>query len=841
MKEKQKTHTARHPAQKRHIPPIPLPAECTGIPSKMYYSLLRKFATAKPVNPKLAMKHFLNLLCLLGLAACQTSPQAPSNRQRQPLPEHPPPKPPPQTAETPAPGKFLDLEKLRRVDQAIQQAIADSQTPGAVLWVERKGQIYHKAYGHRALLPRREKMTPDTIFDIASLTKVIAAAPAAAKLHELGKLDIDAPVAQHLPAFAQNNKQAVTIRHLLTHTSGLRPGLPLQPDWTGSNRAIQLACAETLQTPPGTKFQYSDINYILLSEIIHRAAGAPLHDFAQSVFYIPLGMTDTQFLPPATLQPRIAPTVKTQSQIIRGTVHDPAAFRMGGVAGHAGLFSTAKDLAIFARMILNQGQHNSTTILKPETIAHMTQNQSPPGIQEQRGWGWDIDSPYSSPRGKLFPIGSYGHTGWTGTSIWIDPFSKTFVIFLANRNHPTEKGSVVALRRILGTLVAEAIIGHPFPITQPLDTLNGIDTLKKDNFAPLKGLSVGLITNHTGRDKNGQSTIDLLSQAPDIQLAALFSPEHGLRGKLDRQVPDSADPKTGLPIYSLYGKTRKPAPEQLQNLDALIFDIQDIGCRFYTYISTMGLAMEAAADAGLPFIVLDRINPISGNRIEGPLTTGKTSFIAHHPIPIRHGMTAGELAQLFNAEKQLHLRLQIIQLENWRRDTWLDQTTLPWTNPSPNMRNLTAAALYPGIGLLEMTALSVGRGTPEPFEIIGAPYIDNAKLAAELNQLNLPGIQIQPIQYTPASSTFAKQTCRGLHFTITDREQFQPIDLGLSIAKILHRDYPQHFDLAKVNRLLKHPPTIDAIRQNHLLADIKASWTAELDSFRQRRAPHLLY
>ncbi len=797
------------------------------------------------------MKRLLCLLFLFSLTACQTDKSA-SLKSPQ-IHKYQPPLSP--TAKTTAPIQFFNLEKLRQVDQAIHDAIDDGKIPGGVLWAERKGQIYHKAYGHRSLFPNREKMTPDTIFDLASLTKVIATAPAIAKLHELQKLNVNDTVAKYLPAFAQNNKESVTIRHLLTHTSGLRPGLSLQTDWNGRRRAIQLACAETLQTPPGSKFKYSDLNYILLGEIVQQVAGAPLHKFCQTAFYLPLGMTDTRFLPPANFLPRIAPTIKVQSQITRGAVHDPLAARMGGHAGHAGLFSTAKDLALFARMLLNQGQHNGTSILKSQTVTQLTQNQSPPGLQEQRGWGWDIDSPYSSPRGRLFEIGSYGHTGWTGSSIWIDPFSETFVIFLSNRNHPNETGNVIGLRRAIGTLVAEAVTDYPFPKTTAnqkppqtkpalpsrLDTLNGIDVLKKDNFAALHGLAVGLITNHTGRDKNSQSTIDLLHQAPRVKLTALFSPEHGLRGTFDHSVPDDIDPKTKLPVFSLYGKNRQPTPKQLQNLDALVFDIQDVGCRFYTYISTMGLAMEAAANAGLKFIVLDRVNPISGNRIEGPVAVGKTSFIAHHPIPIRHGMTVGELAKLFAAEKQLRLNLQIIPLENWQRDVWLDQTSLPWTNPSPNMRSLSAAALYPGIGLLEMTALSVGRGTPTPFEVIGAPYIDNAKLAAELNQSNLPGIQIQPVQYTPNNSVFAQETCQGIRFTITNRKQFQPIDLGIGIAKILHRDYPQHFDLNQVNRLLRSPQTIQAIRKNQSLATIKDLWAAEIHSFRQRRAPHLLY
>lgn len=813
------------------------------------------------------MKRPLCLLLLINLAACQTSPRPPAPppllcpaNTRNPNPQAdirdsqtPPSKPAPWIAPQPAPTGFLDLEKFRRIDTAITEAIANGKTPGGVLWVERNGQIYRKAYGNRTVFPHQEPMTLDTIFDLASLTKVIATAPAIVKLHELGKLDINDPVAKHLPTFAENDKESVTLKHLLTHTSGLRPGLALSPDWEGNDHAIKLACAEMLQTPPGSKFKYSDINYILLGEIVHRVSGRPLHQFTDASFYSPLGMRDTRFLPCSTLLPRITPTTKVESQVTRGIVHDLTSSRMGGVAGHAGLFSTAKDLAVFARMLLNRGRHQNNSILKAETVTLMTQNQSPAGLKEQRGLGWDIASPYSSSRGNLFETGSYGHTGWTGTSIWIDPFSETFVIFLSNRNHPTEDGNVIALRRTIATLVAESVIGYTFPqkssqsrpssksVQPQLNTLNGIDVLKQDQFAALKGLSIGLITNHTGRDKNGQSTIDLLYQAPNLKLTALFSPEHGIRGQQDSKVEDSVDQKTGLTIFSLYGKTRQPTAEQMRGLDALVFDTQDIGCRFYTYISTMGLAMEAAAEAGLKFVVLDRINPISGNRIEGPAVTDENTFIAYHPIPIRHGMTVGELARFFAAEKRLRLDLKIVKLAGWRRDVWLDETDISWIDPSPNMRSLTEAALYPGIGLLEMTELSVGRGTPTPFEVIGAPYLNAAKLASELDQLNLPGIQLEAIRYTPTASVFANQACNGLRFTITDRNRFQPIDLGLSIAKILYRDYPQHFDLTKVNQLLRSPPTLAAIRENLSLAAIKSSWAEELKTFHRRRAPHLLY
>jgi uncharacterized protein YbbC (DUF1343 family) len=493
----------------------------------------------------------------------------------------------------------------------------------------------------------------------------------------------------------------------------------------------------------------------------------------------------------------------------------------------------------------------------------MTSVQSPDVVPARRGLGWDIDSAYAGPRGKYFPIGSYGHTGWTGTSIWIDPFSRAFVIFFSNRNHPTEVGTVVALRKKLGTLAAEAIpdfnfeyvpgalaarssdaepapTSKPVPALENASVLNGIDVLVKQKFAPLKGLRVGLITNHTGNDRERNPTIDLLRAAPEVQLKGLFSPEHGIRGDADAKVSDSIDQKTGLHVHSLYGETRKPTVEQLKDLDALVFDIQDVGCRFYTYISTMGLALQAAAEAGIKFLVLDRVNPINGVAMEGPLARGESNFTAFHSIPVRHGMTVGELARLFNNERGLRANLAVIPVEGWSRGFWFDQTGLPWTNPSPNMRNLTEATLYPGIGLLE-TAVSVGRGTDTPFEVIGAPYVDDVRLAAELNRAGLPGIRFVPTRFTPKASTFKDKNCGGVYLMVMDREALNSVELGILIAQILYRLYSSEFALDKVQTLLQHPPTIEAIRSGKSLSDIRKLWAADLEEFRRRRQPALLY
>jgi uncharacterized protein YbbC (DUF1343 family) len=376
--------------------------------------------------------------------------------------------------------------------------------------------------------------------------------------------------------------------------------------------------------------------------------------------------------------------------------------------------------------------------------------------------------------------------------------------------------------------------------TVQLNTREGIDVLKQQHFGALKGLRVGLITNHTGHDRQRNSTIDLLKQAPGVQLLALFSPEHGIRGAMDEPVGDTTDEKTGLPVYSLYGASLKPKPQQLTNLDALVFDIQDVGCRFYTYTATMASAMEAAAENKKKYFVLDRVNPINGSAVEGPILQGDPTFVAFHAVPLRYGMTIGELARMFKSERHCDADLTVIPLENWRRDVWFDQTGLPWSNPSPNIRNLTEATLYPGIGLLE-TALSVGRGTDTPFELIGAPYIDELKLAEELNNTGLPGVRFVPVQFTPTYSVHKSELCHGVYIMLVDRDSCNVVDVALQIAKILYRLYPEHFQPEKLERLLRHPPTLAAIKADKSLEEIRATWKEDVDRFGKCRARYLLY
>jgi uncharacterized protein YbbC (DUF1343 family) len=397
------------------------------------------------------------------------------------------------------------------------------------------------------------------------------------------------------------------------------------------------------------------------------------------------------------------------------------------------------------------------------------------------------------------------------------------------------------------TLVASALRAPTTqastPQSQPV--LNGIDVLRDEGFASLKGKRLGLVTNHTGRARDGATTIDLLhSSAPanGHTLVALFSPEHGIRGVLDANVPSTIDERTGLPVHSLYGETRRPTDTMLRGIDTLVVDLQDVGARFYTYMTTMAYVMEEAARRKISVVVLDRPNPIDGTHIEGP-TLERTSlgFTGYFPMPVRHGMTMGELAQLFNGENDVGADLTVVRMKNWRRDDWFDHTGLPWINPSPNLRSLIQAALYPGIGAIEGTNLSVGRGTDSPFEQLGAPWIDGVRLAAALNARGLPAVRFYPVRFTPASSRYANEECRGVFIVIADRVALKPLRLGLEIAAVLHTLYGRAFELEAAARLLGSKETLARIRAGDDPLDIARSWEAGEAQWRLLRAKYLLY
>ena len=590
------------------------------------------------------------------------------------------------------------------VDQIMNSAVARGTIPGGVVLVGHDGQVvYRKAFGMRSLEPVKEAMTVDTIFDIASMTKCIATATSVMKLVEEGKLRLNDPVATYLPEFAKNGKENITIRQLLTHFSGLEEDLDLKTPWKGRSAAYQLAMDSRPIFPPGSRFLYSDINFETLGFVIEKVSGLSLDEYAANNIFTPLAMNNTRFLPPPQWRPRIAPTEYDENhRMLRGTVHDPTARRMGGVAGHAGLFSTADDLAKYAQDMLT-GFH----VLSALTVEKMSTPQQPPTATTLRGLGWDIDSPFSSNRGEFFPVGSFGHTGFTGTSIWIDPVTNSYVIVLTNAVHPRGSNSgVVSLRSRIASAVAqgleltvtedqalrlaritgynEAMSAARLVTARNGSVRTGIDVLESHDFAELREpgaakTRLAIITNQTGLDSHGNRTIDVLAKAPGIELAAIFSPEHGVAGSLDTTaISDSRDAATGIPVYSVYGDTsakRHPSLEILRSVDAIVFDIQDVGTRFYTYETTLGYFLEAAAQTGKKIFVLDRPNPINGIYVQGPISDpGRESFTNYGQIPIRHGMTIGELARFYNSERNIRARLTVVAMEGWRRGDWLDST-----------------------------------------------------------------------------------------------------------------------------------------------------------------------
>jgi uncharacterized protein YbbC (DUF1343 family) len=747
-----------------------------------------------------------------------------------------------------AAGAALLPEPLAAIPTAVEEAVRAGEMPGAVILIGHQDRVVlHQAFGHRSLAPPRP-MTPDAVFDIASLTKVVATTPAVLQLVEKGRLQLDEPVARYWPDFKGHGKERITVRQLLTHYSGLRPGMPPKPEWSGYAAALKQIAGDKPTQPAESRFIYSDLNFITLGELVRRVSGEPLEAYCRRHIFEPMGMKETGFKPPRSFNGRLAPTMEGSF----GVVHDPDTRRMGGISGAAGLFSTAEDLARFAQALLDQGRHAGGQILSPGAIKEMAQPQSPVGKLPARGLGWAIHSA-SGNWSELLPAGSFGHKGFTGTLLWVDPETRTYLIVLSNRVYPDGEAREETLRDKVFSLAVQAT-GRPAP-TLPADALSkarggmsagrvmtGVDVLVDRKFALLAGKRVGLITNHTGLDAVGRRTIDLLARAPGVKLRALFSPEHGLSGQADWKVVSGRDASTNLPVFSLYGETRRPTPEMLKGLDALVFDLQDAGARFYTYMSTMAYAMEAAAQKGIEFVVLDRPNPITAARLEGPVMDADLkSFTGCFPLPIRHGMTLGELARMFNGENRMGARLKVVPMQGYRRSMWFDETGIAWVNPSPNLRSLDQAALYPGVALSEASNVSVGRGTDTPFELLGAPWINAEELAGYLRGRQIPGVDFEAAAFTPASSVFAGQSCNGIRIALKDRESLNAVGLGVEILCALQRLYPGVFRLDPALHMLGSRTVIRAIADGQAPETIAASWKQHLDEFQGRRGPYLLY
>jgi SSS family transporter len=922
------------------------------------------------------------------------------------------------------------------ISTLLNDAIAAHKLPGAVVLIGHNNHIvFEQAYGNRKLANEpgldgkpspAEPMTEDTIFDMASLTKCLATATAVMQLYEAGKIhSFDDPVETYLPAFNETHdptRAKVTLRMLLTHTSGEAPDVDLRDPWglaaPDRTEGLHRALTTPLKAAPGSIFTYSDINFILLGDLVETLSGQREDDYVREHIFEPLGMMQTKYhafdhacpkygdeklganiiphVHPITqihdgirgtpmlqcnglgwnsASELIAPTAHDNEgtaatnpdfdHLLRGTVHDPTTRRMGGVAGHAGVFSTAHDISLYASALLEKLLHNTGPFpLKQSTLQLMTQPEQPstngstafnsdlftasqlraanqaqayaiaagdkpsaPGLAPHypamkgvnlRGFGWDIDTAFSKPRGAIFSIGSFGHTGFTGTSLWMDPASNTYVILLANAIHPRGNPPISNLRGQVATAAAKAlglmegsVKGTALAPEEP--TITGIDVLESTNFAAVQSLctknwqlansqlaagkqtpsstchkKLALFTNQSGLDFQGKRTADILhSLLPTpYSLSLLFSPEHGLTTNLDTtHIANSTDPSTGLPVISLYGahdSDRRPTHTQLANLDAVVIDLQDVGVRYWTYEAAVGYFLEAAATEqtqyhhDLQIILLDRPNPIGGVAIEGPISeTGpaplaQASYVNYMPLPVRHGLTLGELAKYIVGTKHLATNLTVVPMQHWRRTELYADTGLPWINPSPNLRSPEAALLYPALGLIETTNLSVGRGTAHPFSFFGAgipptkpsnstatggltdgtssastPWFHATEVASYLTARNIPGVIFTPTTEAIAEDAnhypYHGQTIEAVSLTLTDPTLADTPELGIEILAALHHLYPTQFNLARAKTLLCNQSTLDALTRGDDPRSIAAAWQPSLTAFRDATKPYLLY
>ena len=830
------------------------------------------------------------------------------------------------------------------VSAAINTAIAAKKLPGAVLVVGHGGSVvFQQAYGVRKYAGEpgldgkpsaAEPMTLETVFDMASLSKCLVTATAVMQLVEAGEVDVDAPVMTYLPDFSVNGKEKITVRELLTHYSGLAPDVDLKDPWglaaPDKAEGIRRAMQATPTSVPGTHFEYSDINYITLGALVEKISGESLDAYANEHIFRPMGLKSMWYLqlydckgqdaldisqrnrlcdqgftnwnnwideiaPTAHDDQGTAETNPNFDRLLRGMVHDPTTRRMGGIAGHAGVFATATDVATYAQDLLDKLLYNKGPFpLKQETLKLMTQPEQPKtalagatvftpdgkpttGVAE-RGFGWDINSAFSRPRGEVFPIGSFGHTGFTGTSLWMDPASDTYVVLLANAVHPRGAPPISPLRSEVATDVAKALgLGSTLPTVS-----TGIDVLEETNFAALKEvaakhsgkLRIGLLTNQTGVDAQGKRTIDVLKNAGGgIELVKLFSPEHGIFGAKDStSIGQEVDTASGLKVTSLYGpkdSDKRPKPEDLKDLDAVVIDLQDAGVRFYTYETVVGYFLEAAARElhnlhPLEVILLDRPNPIGGIAVQGEISDlEKNSYINYTKLPLRHGMTLGELAKYLSdgpaaykapgSDVAVVAKLTVVPMRNWRRDEFFDQTGIKWVNPSPNLRSVDEAVLYPGVGMMDATNVSVGRGTATPFEVFGAgrsagakdAWFDGKAVADYLTARNIPGVTFAATKFAVAEDAnkypYHGQTIEGVKMTVTDRVALDSPEMGIEILAALHHLYPTQFKLEKAGPLVANANVLEEIAMGQDPKTIAQFWIAPLQKFKQQRSKYLLY
>lgn len=751
-------------------------------------------------------------------------------------------------------------QQAAAIDEAIAAEIADGHLAGAVVVTgDADGVRVRVAHGLRVTGEHVEPMTTDTVFDLASLTKPVATAVAIMQLAERGMLSLDAPAARYWPAFGAHGKDGITIRQLLAHVSGLPAGVSSSRALRSRTAVLADVVAMAPVAPPGTRVRYSDINYVALGEIVRRVSHRTLDAWCAAHVFGPLRMTRTLFRPAAPMRARVAPTVVRDGRALRGRVHDPVAAAMGGVAGNAGLFASADDLARFARMLLNGGALGPTRVLTTRSVAAL---ETPATLDAQGDLhtpGWAVGPPLVANRYRLPPVGALQHLGYTGTALWIDPATRRFAIVLTSRLYPDETGTAMPLRAlVLGIVssgaepvtpsqIATRVPAMAAAVAQALrlpasrgPVLAGIDVLAASGFAAVAGKRIALVTNRSGFDRLGRRTVDLLAQAPGARLVALFAPEHGLGTDVDETFGDTADPATGVVVYSLYGEHRRIAPALLADADVLVIDLQDAGVRFFTYLATLGYALEAGATAHLPVIVLDRPDPLGGDAFGGPVAdAGPATFTGYYPLPLQPGMTLGELARLFNDRLHIGAALDVVPMANYVRAMRFDDTGLGWVPPSPNLRDGAALSLYPETGLVEGAAVSVGRGTAMPFGVVGAPWIDARILVDDLRAMRL-GATFSPVRFVPAEGPYRGRLCEGVRIERLSGAT-RAGEIGLALALALHRRYPSRFRIDAIRASVGSREVADMLEAGRSLDDIERVVDAQDAAFARERAAFLRY
>ena len=740
------------------------------------------------------------------------------------------------------------------VDRVLDEFVEEGAFPGGVVAVGHRGALAHlRAFGRLTYDDASPAVEVDTIYDLASLTKVVATTTMAMILVDEGRLDLDEKVQDFLPLFQGPGKDQVTVRHLLTHSSGVDWWAPLYKELKGPEAYLQHIQAMELAYEPGTDSKYSDLGMILLGEILQRVSGRPLEEFVHERVFEPLAMTDTFYRPAQELLPRIAPTEfdEWRGRLLRGEVHDENAFALGGIAPHAGLFSTAGDLSRFVQMLVNGGVLEHHRIVSRDTVELFTRKAGEG--ESTRALGWDTKSPEKSTAGSYFSPRSFGHTGFTGTSIWVDPDRELFVILLTNRVHPTRDNQLIRQAR---PAVADAVVNalsdqyRELPVAEPETVVDeGLDRIAAGEDFGLRGKRLGLVVHAASVTADGRHAIDVLRDA-ELDVVRLLTPEHGLqsRAAAGEHVESGRDPVSGLPVVSLYGDHRKPTKKDLKGLDTLVFDLQGAGVRFYTYVSTMILCLEAAAERGLEFVVLDRPNPLGGERIEGPVSAPREvvpeSFVNMAPGPLVHGLTLGEMARFVNQRLKRPARLTVVPMKGWERHMVWSDTGRAWVAPSPNLRSPEAAIAYPGVALLEATTVSAGRGTVEPFLFFGAPWARPSEV-----QVSVPGFELDPVTFSPVGSPaapnpkFAGQRCHGMRVRVTDPAKAEPYRLGIEllIAFQNQAEFEWRGGGEALTWLVGTQRLLDDLRAGKTVEEIIEADLADHEAWRRARESVLLY